>query len=80
MAPVSYTHLDVYKRQAYFRVYSGTMNSGSYVLNATKDKKERVGRIPVSYTHLDVYKRQSVDSTCICSNGALGCTGISKIL
>ena len=30
---------------AYFRVYSGTMNSGSYVLNATKNKKERVGRI-----------------------------------
>ena len=30
---------------AFFRVYSGTMNSGSYVLNATKDKKERVGRI-----------------------------------
>ncbi len=30
---------------AYFRVYSGTMNSGSYVLNSTKDKKERVGRI-----------------------------------
>ncbi len=30
---------------AYFRVYSGTMNAGSYVLNATKGKKERVGRI-----------------------------------
>jgi elongation factor G len=30
---------------AYFRVYSGSMNSGSYVLNATKNKKERVGRI-----------------------------------
>ncbi|MCI1655639.1 MAG: elongation factor G [Lachnospiraceae bacterium] len=30
---------------AFFRVYSGTCNSGSYVLNATKDKKERVGRI-----------------------------------
>ena len=30
---------------AYFRVYSGTMDAGSYVLNATKDKKERVGRI-----------------------------------
>ena len=30
---------------AFFRVYSGTMKSGSYVLNATKDKKERVGRI-----------------------------------
>ena len=30
---------------AYFRVYSGTINAGSYVLNATKGKKERVGRI-----------------------------------
>ncbi|MDO4478053.1 MAG: elongation factor G [Lachnospiraceae bacterium] len=30
---------------AYFRVYSGTLNSGSYVLNATKGKKERVARI-----------------------------------
>ena len=30
---------------AYFRVYSGTINSGSYVYNSTKDKKERVGRI-----------------------------------
>ncbi len=30
---------------AFFRVYSGSINSGSYILNATKDKKERVGRI-----------------------------------
>ena len=30
---------------AFFRVYSGTCNAGSYVLNATKDKKERIGRI-----------------------------------
>ena len=30
---------------AFFRVYSGIANSGSYVLNATKDKKERLGRI-----------------------------------
>ena len=30
---------------AFFRVYSGSLNSGSYVLNATKGKKERVGRI-----------------------------------
>ena len=30
---------------AFFRVYSGTMNAGSYVLNATKGKKERIGRI-----------------------------------
>ena len=30
---------------AFFRVYSGTLNGGSYVLNANKNKKERVGRI-----------------------------------
>ena len=30
---------------AFMRVYSGTCKSGSYVLNSTKDKKERVGRI-----------------------------------
>ncbi len=30
---------------AFFRVYSGTLASGSYVYNSTKDKKERVGRI-----------------------------------
>ena len=30
---------------AFFRVYSGVANSGSYILNATKDKKERLGRI-----------------------------------
>lgn len=29
----------------FFRVYSGTLDSGSYVLNSTKDKKERLGRI-----------------------------------
>jgi elongation factor G len=29
----------------YFRVYSGTLSSGSYVLNSTKNKKERVSRI-----------------------------------
>jgi elongation factor G len=29
----------------FFRVYSGTLNSGSYVSNATKGKRERVGRI-----------------------------------
>ncbi|MDY4742519.1 MAG: elongation factor G, partial [Lachnospira sp.] len=30
---------------AFFRVYSGTLNGGSYVLNSNKNKKERVGRI-----------------------------------
>ncbi|CAH8773217.1 elongation factor G [Paenibacillus dendritiformis] len=29
----------------FFRVYSGVLNSGSYVLNATKGKRERIGRI-----------------------------------
>ncbi|WP_281165949.1 elongation factor G [Liquorilactobacillus sicerae] len=32
-------------RLTFFRVYSGTLESGSYVLNATKDKRERVGRL-----------------------------------
>ena len=30
---------------AFFRVYSGTLKAGSYVYNATKGKKERIGRI-----------------------------------
>lgn len=30
---------------AFFRVYSGTLEAGSYVLNSTKDRKERVGRL-----------------------------------
>ena len=42
---------------AYFRVYSGSMNSGSYVLNATKNKKERVGRI----LQMHANKRQELD-------------------
>ncbi len=32
-------------RLTYFRVYSGTLTSGSYVYNSTKDKRERVGRL-----------------------------------
>ncbi|MGO4937654.1 elongation factor G [Fundicoccus sp. Sow4_H7] len=32
-------------RLTFFRVYSGTLEAGSYVLNATKDNRERVGRI-----------------------------------
>ncbi len=42
---------------AFFRVYSGTMNSGSYVYNSTKDKKERVGRI----LQMHANKRQELD-------------------
>ena len=42
---------------AFFRVYSGTMNSGSYVLNSSKGKKERVGRI----LQMHANKRQELD-------------------
>ena len=42
---------------AYFRVYSGTLNGGSYVLNATKGKKERVGRI----LQMHANKRTEID-------------------
>ena len=42
---------------AFFRVYSGTMNSGSYVLNSTKGKKERVGRI----LQMHANKREELD-------------------
>ena len=42
---------------AFIRVYSGTLNSGSYVLNATKDKKERVGRI----LQMHANKREELD-------------------
>lgn len=42
---------------AFFRVYSGTINSGSYVLNSTKNKKERIGRI----LQMHANKRQELD-------------------
>ncbi|MCI9079568.1 MAG: elongation factor G [Lachnospiraceae bacterium] len=42
---------------AFFRVYSGTLKSGSYVLNATKNKKERVGRI----LQMHANKREELD-------------------
>lgn len=32
-------------RLSFFRVYSGTLDSGSYVLNSTKNKRERIGRL-----------------------------------
>ena len=42
---------------AFFRVYSGTCKSGSYVLNATKGKKERIGRI----LQMHANKREEID-------------------
>ena len=41
----------------FFRVYSGTATSGSYVLNSTKDKKERLGRI----LQMHANTRQEID-------------------
>ncbi|MGC2422820.1 MAG: elongation factor G [Nitrospirota bacterium] len=41
----------------FFRVYSGTMNAGSYIYNATKDNKERVGRILKMHAN----KREDID-------------------
>ena len=42
---------------AFFRVYAGTLNSGSYVLNSTKGKKERIGRI----LQMHANKREDLD-------------------
>ena len=42
---------------AFFRVYSGTLNSGSYVYNSSKGKKERVGRI----LQMHANKREDLD-------------------
>ena len=42
---------------AFFRVYSGTLKSGSYVYNSTKGKKERIGRI----LQMHANKREEID-------------------
>ena len=42
---------------AYFRVYSGTLDSGSYVYNPIKEKKERIGRILLMHAN----KREDID-------------------
>ncbi len=42
----------------FFRVYSGTLKAGSYILNSTKDSKERIGRI----VRLHANKREDVDT------------------
>jgi elongation factor G len=43
---------------SYFRIYSGTANSGSYVYNATKGIRERIGRLVLM--HAD--QREEVES------------------
>ncbi len=44
----------------FFRVYSGTLKSGSYVYNSTKNKKERIGRL----LRLHANHREDVDEVC----------------
>ena len=60
---VSYTHLDVYKRQAELRSRAEIQYEGySKALNIEARAMIDIASkhiIPVSYTHLDVYKRQS---------------------
>ena len=70
---VSYTHLDVYKRQDMFgdRIAAGAAGARLAVDDGAHDRNDRdrgslgfgrVGGDPVSvsYTHLDVYKRQVI--------------------
>ena len=50
----------------FFRVYSGTLDSGSYVINANKGKKERIGRIIQMHanTRQDIDKVYAGDIAC----------------
>ena len=45
-------------RLAYVRVYSGVLTAGSYVLNSTKDSKERIGRVVLMHSN----HREEVDA------------------
>ena len=45
-------------RLTYFRVYSGQLNTGSYVLNANKGKRERIGRV----LQMHANKREEIDA------------------
>lgn len=45
---------------SFTRIYSGTLKSGSYVLNSTKDNKERIGRI----MRMHANKREEIEEAC----------------
>ena len=55
---------------AFFRVYSGTLNSGSNVLNSTKGKRERVGRI------LQMHANHREDIDCVYSGDIAAAVGL----
>ena len=50
----------------FFRVYSGTLKTGSYVFNSTKEKKERIGRL----LQMHANKRAEIDEVCSGDIGA----------
>ena len=54
----------------FFRVYSGKLQSGSYVLNSTKDKKERVGRI------LQMHANQRKEIDCVYAGDIAAAVGL----
>ena len=55
-----------------FRVYSGTLTSGSYVYNSTKDNKERIGRI------LQMHANHREDIDIVYSGDIAACVGIKN--
>ncbi len=57
----------------YLRVYSGTLDSGSYVINATKDKKERIGRL------LQMHSNQRMDVEKISAGDIVACVGLKDV-
>ena len=56
----------------FFRVYSGTLTSGSYVYNSTKDNKERIGRI------LQMHANHREDIDIVYSGDIAACVGIKN--
>ena len=57
----------------YLRVYSGTLDSGSYVINATKDKKERIGRL------LQMHSNQRIDIDSISAGDIVAVVGLKDV-
>jgi elongation factor G len=56
----------------YFRVYSGTLKAGSHVLNATKDRRERIGRI------LQMHANHREDKTAVFSGDIVAAVGLKQ--
>ena len=59
--PVSYTHLDVYKRQQLYKVYIKFFAFFAHIFGPDAGLYFSDMCFPVSYTHLDVYKRQGME-------------------